>query len=866
MGTITEQGRLALAELVSEQEKVTQRGVNRLEMVRSDFKRNFEQTVGANNRAEISLRDIQTAFEEANVQILAQQNASREAQLNKLSELDDAVRELAQTLQALDQDKATDAVQCTSRPDTGTNHGTSTGNTTVQGAANVPLDPDVIIADPPTNADWSVEEQRSLLRDLHAHQLEEEERYAKEGRVVGEPSQRFVGETSQQPVQARIRGESFVPHRASARRPDPGTIMRPPLEKLIEPFDGGQEKGDFSDFYKRICQAVEGQGLDDVGAKRECLNWFLRGQPRDALDAFRTDSNAAGKPPTLEDEVYYLKRMYDRKPVVTSQDVLNTYQNEREDFRNYYLRLRMIVNKCQEENFLGDENQKAATLQQLKAGVLEKYATVDFMNAKTLEDAMQAFEREEIHQERHSQSREAQERRAEEEAKRARAQNSPDDSDKRCVHSLTQDRDEEEPGSGGTVAMIGGIDPKRVYRIEEPPIQEEDIVPNYEHFCEYHNCPGHKTSECRQYTSRPGYYEALSGEPSQPPPRMAIPPPWRSGCPPRRGMPLMYPFHRGPYPNMGPRFPPPYHPAYWTGLGRGRPNYRYGNRGRRGRGHAQANRVCVTTKPREEPESESSTDTGDPSEQSRSSSLAELGALFPEETQGTSKVSTASHSGDTARQPTTVQPNGEQLLRSMEQVGRHAARVTGGLFIAAKDRTAATEPRTEGHDDDDDVPHEGCDWDKPPTRPVFWNTEVPKDTKEQGAPTLYVAPPEKDRNHPPRHEDQYLQSLLEERTEMDESEPKWLKPVDSLSYLCIRTVMMKPFDADLAQRREEATRVYDSYEKKELRKMEECMAEAERAPSEVPISFQVPFPHYVLYERQRILYRNTNVRWTRSGG
>ena len=850
MNTITEHGRLVLQELVSEQEKVTQRGVSRLEMVRQDFKRNFTQTVGANNRAEVNVQEIQKAFGEANLHILAQQQAYRTKQLDRLSELDEAVRELALTLQALDLDIQNKTVRFAATPDIGIAEGSSGGNITTGNKTNESTDPDAIISDPlPANDFWSEDENQAsdeaVARDLHAFQLEEAKRYAQRGKE----------KDSSKSGEGQAAGENSMPALVPARRLDPGVIMRPPLEKLIEPFDGEPGKGDFSDFHKRICQAVEGQGQDDSGAKRECLNWFLRGQARDALDAFRTDSNAAGKPPTLEEEVDYLKRMYDRKPVITSQDILNTYQLQREDFRNYYIRLRTRVSKCTEENFLGDENQKAATLQQLKAGVLGKYATVDFMNAKTIDEAFQAYEREEIHQERHAQSREAQERRAAEEAKRTRQPSPTDESDKRYVHSLTQDDYLEESGEEGNVAMIGGIDPKRVYRIMEPPAQEEEFVPNYEHFCEYHNCPGHKTSECKQFTSRPGYFEALSGEPSQPPPQQMVPHHWPGGYPPGQGRPPTTPYGPGQSQSIGPRFPSPNAPAYWTGIGsynRGRPTNNLRGRGSRGRGFPQGNRVGVVTM---EPEpSGSSADTCETSTQDEeeSSSVIEIGTLFPtEEFQGPGQVSTAFHCGDTAPPTTAIQPTREQLLKSMEQVGRHAARVAGGTYIPAKEKAKSFKPRFVKSDDEGDVPHDGCDWNEPPNRPVFWNTELPKNTREPGVPTIYVSPPEEEQSYPPRHVDQYLQSLSDERTEMDESEPKWLSyqlPATKASYLRIRTAMMKPLDADLAQRREEATRVYDLHEKKEQREMDECMAESERGPSEVPIRFQVPFPHYVMYE------------------
>ena len=148
---------------------------------------NFEQTVGANERAKESMSEIQKTFSDANTQILTEQILSRNEQLEKLGDLNNAVRELAETLQALE-DQGVNTVCTTARTDAGRAVGCSSSDAPAPICRNGTPSTNDIVPNPTTenlHDEGQQNRDEALIRDLHSHQLDEAQRYDQRGREKG---------------------------------------------------------------------------------------------------------------------------------------------------------------------------------------------------------------------------------------------------------------------------------------------------------------------------------------------------------------------------------------------------------------------------------------------------------------------------------------------------------------------------------------------------------------------------------------------------------------------------------------------------------------------------------------------------------
>ena len=291
------------------------------------------------------------------------------------------------------------------------------------------------------------------------------------------------------------------------------------LEKTLIPFDPADVR-DFSDFYRYFSQMIDGSGgmLDDV--KLYWLGNYLKGQARDAYELYKLEERSF----KLSNVVKHLSRMFDQQPSTSTDSILNCVQKPNEDFRIYSVRLRNQVDRCHDERFNRPGARAAATLTQLKHGVLSRYVTGALINATTILQAIEAYETEKRVQD----IRELKERRLE--AKHAHGMVGQPLADGMRRRDRRRSRSREhfrrfDEKVAVNVVVGQGTPPKP----QDSPVPREGIEPpkigkdpkqppNLEHWCEYHRTPGHKTSECFAL-------KALGYFPQQPPPQIFPNPP-----------------------------------------------------------------------------------------------------------------------------------------------------------------------------------------------------------------------------------------------------------------------------------------------------------------------------------------------------
>ena len=321
-----------------------------------------------------------------------------------------------------------------------------------------------------------------------------------------------------------------------ATEPSPQRNSLPPfLEKTLVVFDGTNAR-DFSDYYRYFSQMIDGPGEMKDDVKLYWLGNYLRGQARDAYELCKLDMDEF-KLPNL---VKYLSRMFDRSPSTSNSHIIHCVQGPHEDFRNYSVRLRNEVDKCRDARYDRPSARAAATLAQLKNGVLTQYVTAPLMNATTIFQAIEAYEMEKKVQDIRELKRRRTEARVEtprvetpraetrvevpvkvqvevpeespaeasEEAHREQETNTLPLSDgmRRRDHNYHKHHKERRRRYDEEVtvnsAITQGKPPDRnPYANQErhtpiPGGLEQKTDKNCEFWCDYHRAPGHKTSEC----------------------------------------------------------------------------------------------------------------------------------------------------------------------------------------------------------------------------------------------------------------------------------------------------------------------------------------------------------------------------------
>ena len=160
------------------------------------------------------------------------------------------------------------------------------------------------------------------------------------------------------------------------------------MDTILEPYDG-KDGRDFTDYFNDFLWKTEGFPDMDDETKLSYLTLFLRGDARKVFYWFKNDPT---NKITLGSVAKHMAKWFDQPLTITSRQILEFRQQEGQDFRNYTIQLRALVNKCRGALYRDPEYQKAATLMQAKDGVLTRYITTEFMNAKTIDQAIEAYQ------------------------------------------------------------------------------------------------------------------------------------------------------------------------------------------------------------------------------------------------------------------------------------------------------------------------------------------------------------------------------------------------------------------------------------------------------------------------------------------
>ena len=231
-----------------------------------------------------------------------------------------------------------------------------------------------------------------------------------------------------------------------------------------------------------------------------------------------------------------IRKMFNSSTVASLEDVKKCRRATGEDIRCYSIRLRKVVDRCGENIFNNESSRANAVLAQFKQGIEDTHLSEDLVAANTLDEAIAAYKR--IDDLRTTQAA-ARARNGASSQNRSRSppprrHESPYNDrsrrpvplfnrDQRLVGAIKGTRQEKESenerleAESSRVSYVSGQSPRPLF--PNPPMDDRFGQPFYpDRFCEFHRTNGHRTSDCRGVQRKQGYYDALSGEPSQPPP------------------------------------------------------------------------------------------------------------------------------------------------------------------------------------------------------------------------------------------------------------------------------------------------------------------------------------------------------------
>ena len=121
------------------------------------------------------------------------------------------------------------------------------------------------------------------------------------------------------------------------------------------------------------------------------LTLFLKGSAFEALVSY---TRGAEPYVTLSGVLDHMRQTFDRRPETTDALVKNLNQGLEENIRQFLVRLVIQAGKCK-RYYQTDENQFMAVLTQAKRGVLKKYKSMPLLEATSLRQIIQAYERQE---------------------------------------------------------------------------------------------------------------------------------------------------------------------------------------------------------------------------------------------------------------------------------------------------------------------------------------------------------------------------------------------------------------------------------------------------------------------------------------
>ena len=521
---VKDTGKRVLDELLKEIMRVNSQGIERVERVQGEVAEAMKESSNMTEQAQHRVKDIRHTFEQASTQIVAHQDGIQKSHVSTLEHLNNAVETLVDTLRT----PSSPTPQALPLQNTGQNPFPSRSeDSLVQSIPPVPQKS--------TNGEREkLRRERRLAEDEEmARRLQDEEQRATESeKETGpEPSARpDRNERRRMPVENRGDGDEPTPGNREQVLTRNGSALGPPLEKFIEVFDG-QGMTDFEDWYGIFNRTVKGYARVSPVEKQNLLRVFLKGS---ALDTVNQMEKGLGRDSTLEEDLKQLRKMFNASSIASLEDVKRCRRQPGEDIRRYSIRLRKVVDRCGDNLFNNETSRANAVLAQFKQGIEDTHLTVDLCASKTVDDAIEAYNR--IDDLRTQQS--AARARSEESGQhrphsplprrhespyndRSRRPTPTFNREQRLVGAIKGTRQEKETEreqrDSSQVSYVSGQSPRRPN--SNPPVGDRyGQSYNPDHYCEYHRSIGHRTAECRGLLKKQAYYDALSGEQSLPPP------------------------------------------------------------------------------------------------------------------------------------------------------------------------------------------------------------------------------------------------------------------------------------------------------------------------------------------------------------
>ena len=555
---VKDTGKRVLDELLKEIMRVNSQGIERVERVQGEVAEAMKESSTKTEQAQHRVKDIRHTFEQASTQIVAHQDGIQKSHVSTLEHLNNAVETLTDTMRK----PSSPTPPALPLQDTGQNPFPSRSqDCLVQSIPPVPQKS--------TNGEREkLRRERRLAEDEEmARRLQDEEQRATESEKDTGPepiAQPDRTERRRMPLENRGDGDEPTPGNREQVFTRNASTLGPPLEKFIEVFDG-QGMTDFEDWYGIFNRTVKGYARVSPLEKQNLLRVFLKGS---ALDTVNQMEKGLGRDSTLEEDLKQLRKMFNASSIASLEDVKRCRRQPGEDIRRYSIRLRKVVDRCGDNLFNNETSRANAVLAQFKQGIEDTHLTVDLCASKTVDDAIEAYNRiDELRtQQSAARARSGESGQHRPHSPLPRRHESPyNDRSRRptptfnreqrlvgAIKGTRQEKEtEKEQRDSSQVSYVSGQSPRRPN--PNPPVGDRyGQSYNPDHYCEYHRSVGHWTAECRGLLKKQAYYDALSGEQSLPPPPYPQYPAMAYRGPGQNGTPYG---HNRPF---NPAIPPPY--------------------------------------------------------------------------------------------------------------------------------------------------------------------------------------------------------------------------------------------------------------------------------------------------------------------